>query len=439
MSLCLLPVELLVQIVSYLQACTLFIEYTGRPTPLAIYPGWMRITHVCKHLREIALSTPQLWTHADVHWSPDLIALYLQRSMNVSLAVWYQLNRRTHYPTAMNSASLLLPRTQSLHLSIDDPEGHVRIEIAQLVSEATSHLLHLSLRSYRVALKWTPNYLGGCYQNLIRLELRCYELDKTPSFPSLMHLNLRTESHPSGVLSRVANFLRGLLKLVTLELEIPTVHSLSDLYSSRERNTLVYLPKLKSLKIESNSRAALELMYMIRPPTSFLSVVAKPYVNESDSQTNREIANRLVRFWTALHHKTDQSPQPLEADFDLVRHCPYPAAFKGSLLLRIASHNNIQTPGTLVFQGDYLFDRSTSEVLPYILSGTLSAGSLAAHISCVSQTDFDCFGPATRKVILEGRDNWYVSSDSLGDWMRTRCDNGWPALECLQLDGCDKT
>jgi hypothetical protein len=99
----------------------------------------------------------------------------------------------------------------------------------------------------------------------------------------------------------------------------------------------------------------------------------------------------------------------------------------------------MQTPGTLVFQGDFLLDRSMSEVLPCIVSGTLSAGSLAAHISFVSQTDFDCFGSATRKVILEGRGNWYVSSDSLGDWMRTRCGNGWPALECLQLDGCDKT
>jgi hypothetical protein len=367
--------------------------------------------------------------------------LYLQRSLDAPLVVWCELGRRTDYPVMMSSASLLLPRTRSLYLSMDYPARYrpnVRDEIARLVSEATPRLLHLSLRSTS-SMEWTPDYLGGSYEYLVHLELVCYELGETPNFPSLMHLRLEITQLSSNVLSRVAIFLRGVLKLIALELEIPRATPLQGLHYSRERNAPVYLPKLQTLKIESNSRAALELMNMIRPPTSFLSVVAKPSMEESDSRTNVEIANRLVRFWTALHHKTDQSPQPLEADFDLVRHRPYPAAFKGSLLLRIASHNKMQTPGTLVFQGDFLLDRSMSEVLPCIVSGTLSAGSLAAHISCVSQTDFDCFGPATRKVILEGRGNWYVSSDSLGDWMRTRCGNGWPALECLQLDGCDKT
>jgi hypothetical protein len=188
MTLCLLPVELLVQIMSCLRSCTsIIIRHSDNPTSDAICPAWMRITHVCRHLRDIALGAPQLWTQADVHWSSKLVSLYLQRSLDAPLVVWCELGRRTDYPVMMSSASLLLPRTRSLYLSMDYPARYrpnVRGEIARLVSEATPRLLHLSLRSTS-SMEWTPDYLGGSYEDLVHLELGCYELGETPNFPFL--------------------------------------------------------------------------------------------------------------------------------------------------------------------------------------------------------------------------------------------------------------
>ncbi|KAG1887832.1 hypothetical protein F4604DRAFT_2038492, partial [Suillus subluteus] len=110
-----LPPEILVTIFTYIVEEENFKIYTGMPRHGGA-PTPMIVTHVCRHLRQVALECPSLWTFIDMDClSAPWVPIMLERSKQAALVVIYSAPSAQEYWPLVQLLSQL-PRIKVLKL-----------------------------------------------------------------------------------------------------------------------------------------------------------------------------------------------------------------------------------------------------------------------------------------------------------------------------------
>lgn len=58
----------------------------------------LRLSHVCQYWRQVVSANPRLWTHLSTDWRTELIQLYLERSRDISLAIFINAQNTLCFP-----------------------------------------------------------------------------------------------------------------------------------------------------------------------------------------------------------------------------------------------------------------------------------------------------------------------------------------------------
>ncbi|KAK7060157.1 hypothetical protein VNI00_000921 [Paramarasmius palmivorus] len=98
--------------------------------------GWIAVTHVCRHWREVSLSTPTLWATPDLT-HPTLALEMLRRSKQVPLTILYFAHALTPRGwAALNQVFASLSRIARLDLSFDEDAFDSFVASANLTQPA---------------------------------------------------------------------------------------------------------------------------------------------------------------------------------------------------------------------------------------------------------------------------------------------------------------
>jgi hypothetical protein len=151
---------------------------------------WSRAMLICASIRVIALSTPDLWASIDCCWSLPWIELCLERAGNKPLTL--SADATAH----IRVLGGLFHRCRELAIQADNSE--IRASSQQRLFAMLDADGHSSaLESFHFCgtssspIHTTPLFLGGTCDNLRSLVLHGVEVQETPLFPVLRHLDLK--------------------------------------------------------------------------------------------------------------------------------------------------------------------------------------------------------------------------------------------------------
>lgn len=133
---CRLPSELL---------ASMFVTYVDdfHQTRYSAYPFWITVTHICRHWRAVALSTPRFWSHIYVS-NPSFCSQLIVRSKSSPLFVDLLLTHCDRNMSTLDLISAALPRIRQLVVAA--PTTNIQSFCAQ-IGRTMDQLQHLSLSS----------------------------------------------------------------------------------------------------------------------------------------------------------------------------------------------------------------------------------------------------------------------------------------------------
>ncbi|KZT01967.1 uncharacterized protein LAESUDRAFT_443862 [Laetiporus sulphureus 93-53] len=124
-----IPIELLIHT---------FAHHRDTVGPLS----WVLVSHVCHHWREVAISTPLLWTSVPVDKGPRVSDIWLQRSHDSPMDIVYR-GRIKNVQIFADTIRPHIHRLRTLHLgTLSQPFAHAMMS---MLPESTSVLEHLRL------------------------------------------------------------------------------------------------------------------------------------------------------------------------------------------------------------------------------------------------------------------------------------------------------
>ncbi|OJT15399.1 hypothetical protein TRAPUB_8048 [Trametes pubescens] len=83
--------------------------------------AWIRLTHICRHFRAVALSTPRFWSHLRLVKS-EVFAELLARSKSTPLHIKAHVDAGSKRADRMSALEMLLPHSHRIkELHIDGP------------------------------------------------------------------------------------------------------------------------------------------------------------------------------------------------------------------------------------------------------------------------------------------------------------------------------
>ena len=283
-----LPPELVLHIFAYVKATvTLESKYNygingvqGR--------DWIKLTHVFRLWRDIALCAPSLWT--DIHiskynyrWANEM----LRRSQQIPLAVhvnFLGFTRRTRkykeIDTALSTLEASVGRCRVLSLYNVQAEAFARF-FPPNHNASQLHTLRLS-SDYLYASGRDKNALVLSDRTLLadalrHLTLIAFELDWTSSFlRRLTHLKISSCPFDS---SDVQSFLRVLPEMTSLELlDLDDTIEFAKVPGSK---TLIPIPTLKVLRIDASMENVAALLSILEPPST-VNLLLSTFLEEEE-------------------------------------------------------------------------------------------------------------------------------------------------------------
>jgi hypothetical protein len=88
--LCALPIEILRRILLNTQSSTSAQDVKASRLGLhhfSFNDGWEEVVLTCARIHEVSMSTPELWEHVDLSWTPSRISAYMARAGTINMVL----------------------------------------------------------------------------------------------------------------------------------------------------------------------------------------------------------------------------------------------------------------------------------------------------------------------------------------------------------------
>jgi hypothetical protein len=224
----------------------------------------IRVAHVCRHWREIALNQPLVWSHIDFTTltsagAAEILtranAVPLRLEARVPIGLWND----TRFSAFQKQLQAHVSHTS--HLDISAEAFHLRKTLEGLVTPAPS-LEYLSLSSEEINNRSTKtqvlipdNIFDGAAPRLSGLVLRNCKLSReSPLFRGLKHLDIRSPFDIPG-LSAWLDMLIEMPQLITLTLHKATPVLPPDASLSSDVERIVALPSVVRLDLSTSAES----------------------------------------------------------------------------------------------------------------------------------------------------------------------------------------
>ncbi|KAF9005966.1 hypothetical protein BDQ17DRAFT_320970 [Cyathus striatus] len=240
-----LPVEITVEI--FQLYCEAYRTFPGHPTHPEII-----LTHVCRHWHEISTSLPALWRHLVLspQSSPNIVALYLQRSEGLPLDL--NCNLRYHLHDVKSRARALQlwelvaassSRWQRLITHFEQRDiSTIMAQLGPLAGPILEDLQLISSNQYKLS---DGLIFQGGLPLLKELHLTGVLLHQLPSvMPGITRLVLNTMTPMS--FSAFRDIIHGMPNLEQLDIEGCVV---DEWFASNDPNSAIAIPSLRILRI----------------------------------------------------------------------------------------------------------------------------------------------------------------------------------------------
>jgi hypothetical protein len=287
----------------------------GKPDRLA----WLRIAHVCRHWREIALNQPLLWSHVDftsVSSAGAVEILARAKTVPLHLEAKVPFGRWDDSRFRIFRKELRAHASHIRHLDLSFEPTQLSKTLNRLILPApTLEYLFISCQANQNGIMDSqarvsiPDTLfDGFAPRLSSLELRnCGIKWTSPLLRGLEHLHIHIP-YQKPSLSVWLDALDEMPQLKTLTLDSASpVSPSASLPSNIERT--VTLPSLTLFRIDSDvSECGLALAHLILP--ALITLCVKAESDFEDASDLLEILPYLTRHTHELHHT-----QPLQSVF----------------------------------------------------------------------------------------------------------------------------
>jgi hypothetical protein len=261
-SLCGLPMELLIRILWYTQ-CYGSLEYKS----IMLLTEFITTVATCRHIRDVALATPELWTCLDHRWNTEWLRLCLVRSQKHALEIdWHEDKSKGKNTLPIMQDNLHRASLITWRLS---PGSGQRFSSTHTVLSSTIPLLkELRLLSERYVFHLEPEKLGGWTMHLGTLRLMFVHLTSGLSFPVLR--KLRLYSCRTNTAAVLIHLLRGLPTLEVFQMKcqyFDTEDKPCGIVYDLAKEGSGILPALRRLNMMIDSDGSWELFWNMHDPS----------------------------------------------------------------------------------------------------------------------------------------------------------------------------
>lgn len=281
---------------------------------------WIIISHVCRHWREVALSTPGLWCHIQIgRMALDTLQAFITRSKQVPLQIEGTNIPASLYTTAYDVVSPHFARATTLEFRLSNvPEDAMGTQSPGILPLLRNLKLLRHSGSRRTPL---PSFwLASEKPLLIDLSTSGFRID-WPNFTlprTLQRLEITCAEEKAPV-SEVVDVVKGLPSLVRLKLALVIAPISGPLSNVRVQETPMAF--LKKLELRSSSlKSCIEfLRHFSRPPSVQIDLEFRGLVDLDD----------VPPLASVLQSSPDQCPADVvqlhgEGTFSITRRRPYP-------------------------------------------------------------------------------------------------------------------
>ncbi|KAL0071785.1 hypothetical protein AAF712_000707 [Marasmius tenuissimus] len=296
---CRLPTEVLANIFMHCNTnYPVFVEGNRAKGTITLF----RLARICRHWREIALNTPELWAQPDFSFGTPLARTMLKRSKDVPLVLDAELDKNTK-AVLLEALRDALSRLTVLHLTASDNRADLEEVLRVLTQPAPFlHTLGLDLdfdrwhgagvRNLQFTEIPLPHaFLGDHSPRLKTLLLRrCYIPLDSPILANVTRLSLDTLMWQPTDAFQLTESLRELAHLEVLEVRNPFPPGQGAVSNSGER---VHLPHLRYIRLDEvdSSGAACFLEHMSLPNSPILVVKGRSSLEDPPGELTRFISS----------------------------------------------------------------------------------------------------------------------------------------------------
>ncbi|KAG6806416.1 hypothetical protein H0H92_011431, partial [Tricholoma furcatifolium] len=305
---CRIPREVLARIFSYAVKDTVG-DNASRDT-LSKKIDWIRaVSHICSHWREVALSTPSLWSTIDLgYYEPAWALEMLQRSKNMPLSVINAvLISKKSFPVLVDILDSHLPRIKDL-LVEHTPAFSLR-RIPTITSKDYSALLsllsqHDSPKMERLVMIGTPEFSDAVQlpdriitrsASLKHLVLDGYGIDweLPPAFEDLKSLTIR--HIPKNLQPSMVQLLGFISQVPLLEtLTVADIDSHEEILPSNMEH--VHMEHLENINLSSDRISVINSFFdRLSLPKNGISTVRVSFYREPQDSGPHPLLQELTR------------------------------------------------------------------------------------------------------------------------------------------------
>jgi hypothetical protein len=300
--LCRIPVAILIRILKFVQLAP--DGHSRAKNESAYYSwnaprnGWTRMLQVCKHVYEVAVQTPELWSTIDCAWSTSRISHLRKRSGDTPLTLRAPISTRNPSVHRVLSESIHHAHAAFITLQADSSINPINPLLNSRLPKLRCLEYSDRLRSFAV----TRQFLGGVAASLSKLVLNQVKIVDAPEFPTLQSLTIsRTTMDPHFIgLRRLLGQARGLQELhIDFVQRAPAVEFQ---HRGRPPTTKIVLPFLRLLRIEDELQSMVEALRILPDPSlqfivDLSSASTRSRLDQASQPLHVQLLTRLRTFW----------------------------------------------------------------------------------------------------------------------------------------------